>query len=368
MKEYHESMQITKAFRFCPNAFRVDMYRGCDFGCKYCFANMQCFKEEDNTKWANASVDKIKKRFYTALETDKESKDILVELLRHKVPLHCGGMSDPFQSREWKFGLTKQLIEISNQYEYPVMFSTKTGQLPKEYIELLHPKYHTFQVSIIGWSDEYIKKWETNTVSALQRVNFVKYLKRLGFWCGIRIQPIIDISEVEKLCYNINGNCDYVTVEHLRIIYDTTESLSAFWKLCDNKEDFVLLPHHIEVKRNIKEKNIKKIKSILNVPVGVGDNDLHWMSDSRCCCGLDLAGTAFQNYLKYNLTYLTTGKSDIDEIWVPKCNSRKHINDKYAGSVVDCKQYTDEYIQKHEKYVGGKYKEAVFGKNKRRLF
>ena len=40
-KEYHESMQITKAFRFCPNAFRIDMYRCCDFGCKYCFANME---------------------------------------------------------------------------------------------------------------------------------------------------------------------------------------------------------------------------------------------------------------------------------------------------------------------------------------
>ena len=32
---YHECMQLTSQFKFCPNAFRVDLYRGCDFGCAY---------------------------------------------------------------------------------------------------------------------------------------------------------------------------------------------------------------------------------------------------------------------------------------------------------------------------------------------
>lgn len=372
MEEYHESMQITKAFRFCPNAFRIDLYRGCNFGCKYCFANMEMFNEQDKTKWRAASIDKIRKRFELALETDKESKDILVELLRHNVPLHCGGMSDPFQSREWTEQLTKEFIKISNDYKYPVCFSTKTAQLPKEYIELLHPEYHAFQVSIMGWNDEYIRRWESNTFTAEQRLEFVKYLRRLGFWCSVRIQPVIDIKEVEELCYNIKGNCDYVTVEHLRIIYDTEQAIQSFWKLCENKQDFELTPHHLQMKRDIKIKNIKRIKEILDVPVGVGDNDLHYLSDSRCCCGIDLAGEAFKNYLKYNLTYLTTGESDVDNIWIPSCNPRKHINDRYAGSVIDCKQYADDYMKSHPDYVGGQYKENVekliYGTCKRRLF
>lgn len=373
--EYHESMQITKAFRFCPNAFRIDLYRGCSFGCKYCFANMECFNEQDNTNWREASIEKIKKRFYTALETDKESKDILIELLRHRVPLHCGGMSDPFQHREWKLGLTKEFIKISNQYEYPVTFSTKTAYLTESYLDILNPKYHAFQVSIMGWDDDYIRKWETNTDSAFHRVDFVRWLRSKGFWCSVRIQPIVDIDNVCKLLYNISGNCDYITVEHLRVIYDTKESIEAFWNLCDNKEDFELTPHHLQVKRDVKIKNIRRIKDIansFNVKVGVGDNDLHYLSQSRNCCGIDLAGEAFSNYLKYNLTYLSTGKADFDNIWIPSCNPRKHINDKYAGSVIDCREYTNAYIKNHPDYIGIEYKEQIekqlFGKHQKKLF
>lgn len=369
--EYHESMQITKAFRFCPNAFRVDMYRGCDFGCKYCFANMLMFDEPDKTGWREARIEKIQKRFKLALETDKESKDILVELLRHRVPLHCGGMSDPFQTREWEFGLTKKLIELSNEYNYPICFSTKTAHLPKAYLNILNPKIHAFQVSIMGYDDEYIKKWEINTPSAEKRIQFVKLLRNLGIWCSIRIQPIIDIENVCKLLYNIKDECDYITVEHLRIIYDTEQSIKAFWKLCENKEDFELTPHHLQVKRAVKIRNIKRIKEIAQVPIGVGDNDLHYLSDSRCCCGIDLIGGAFSNYLKYNLTYLTTGEVDLDNIWIPQCNPRKHINDRYAGSIIDCKEYTDEYIRKHRGFIGScknDYIKQIVDNTKKRLF
>ena len=36
---YKYPIALTQQFRFCGNPFRVDLYKGCDFGCKYCFAN-----------------------------------------------------------------------------------------------------------------------------------------------------------------------------------------------------------------------------------------------------------------------------------------------------------------------------------------
>ncbi len=372
MEEYHECMQITKSFRFCPNAFRIDLYRGCDFGCRYCFANNEMFNEQTMTKWRQAKIEKVEKRFFKALETDDESKDILVELIRNRVPVHCGGMSDPFQRREWTQRLTYRLIELSNKYQYPMVFSTKTDYLPEEYLQILDPKIHAFQVSIMGWDTE---KWETNTGSAKSRLKFVKRLRDRGFWCSIRIQPIIDISNVLKLIENAGSIPSYYTVEHLRMIYDTQVGMEAFHKLVENKEDFINSSHHLQVKRDIKIQNIKRIQAEANkfgVKVGVGDNDLHWMSQSRNCCGLDTMGESFQKYLKYNLTYMSTGETDFDALWVPKCNPRKHINDVYAGSVIDCKDYTDEYIKKHWDCVGGPYKQALekrlFGRVRKSLF
>lgn len=368
---YNECIQITRQFAFCPNAFRIDLYRGCGFGCKYCFANMDWTQYGDRNSDV-ADITKIQKLFYKALETDKESKDILVELIRHKVPIHCGGMSDPFQKREFDLHLTKQLLELSCKYGYPVQFSTKTDYLPDDYLTLLNPKIHAVQVSIMGWDDEYIRKWECNTPTAKQRADFVKQLRQLGIFIGIRIQPIIDIVQVEKMLYNVRDEVDYYTVEHLKFVWDTEAVDKAFFKLADNKIDFTTTDHKLQFKRPVKIKNIKRIQEIANsfgVEVGVGDNDLHWMTQGKTCCGIDKI-PGFENHLKYNLCCFSTGNID-KGTFIPQCNPRKHINDQKYGLKIDCKQYTEDYIKNHLDYLGPNrehIEKQLFGKTKRRLF
>lgn len=349
MSTYQESMALTRSFTFCPNAFRVDMYRGCDFGCKYCFANMQIFNQQ---KFGEADIAKLERKFYVALETDKSRKDVLIELIRHGVPLHCGGMSDPFQSREWEMHLTYKLIQLCNKYLYPITFSTKTDHIPEEYFMILYPELHAFQTSIMGWSDEYIRTWETNTPSAQKRIEFVKDMRDRGFWHSLRIQPIIDINEVLNLLKNtfLITAPSYITVEHLKCVNDANKALQAYREHCHNKEDFCYTSSKkLEFKKSVKIKNIEKIKAIANehnVLVGVGDNDLHELTQSRNCCGIDTAGEAFQNYLKYNVTYLSTGEVE-DDIFIPQCNCRKHINDQKFGNYIDFKEYTDAYMNRH---------------------
>ena len=36
---YKYPMALTQQFKHCGNPFRIDTCKGCDFGCKYCFAN-----------------------------------------------------------------------------------------------------------------------------------------------------------------------------------------------------------------------------------------------------------------------------------------------------------------------------------------
>ena len=346
---YSFPVMMTQHFRFCPNPFRVDLYKGCDFGCLYCFANSNQSAGHDG--FAVAKIKTIENLFKKAFEsTEKSSENINVELLRHRVPLHCGGMSDPFQTREWLLHLTKQLIELSNKYEYPISFSTKTASLPEEYFQLLNPKLHAFQVSIMGWDEEYIKKYETNTPTAQERLSFVKKLRDKGFWCSIRIQPCIDIEQAKKLVIAAGNIPSYITVEHLKIPNDNAEVKalfreeyqgSKFYKSNNNMRNIEMCP-------TIKIENIRTLKEIANsngVLIGVGDNDLHHLSQSRCCCGIDLAGEAFHNYLKYNLTYMITGESEPSELWCPECNCREIFNSQVhkGEKEIDYKQYKIEY-------------------------
>lgn len=380
-REYSSSIGMTQQFRFCPNPFRVDLYKGCDFGCLYCFANSSVAKGHDG--FGEAKISKLERLFSKALDSNEESGNLTIELLRHRVPLHCGGMADPFQTREWTMHLTKQFIELTNKYNYPVTFSTKVADLPDEYFELLNPEIHAFQVSILGWDDDFVRKYETNTPTAAERVEFVKKLRAKGFWCSVRIQPLVNLEQAIKLLEHCGDAPSYITVEHLKIPFDNTEVRMLFkdefvdGKFTKSKNNF----RNMEAPIHVKKENIAKVKELVakyNIPVGVGDNDLHYLSDSRCCCGIDTINENFENYLKYNLTYFTTGEYDLDSIWTPCSNCRECFYSRAFGEVgpedrfKDFKECTNEYIYKYQycldEVTKAKLNKQLFGTHNKKLF
>lgn len=345
---YKYPIAITQQFRFCGNPFRLDLYKGCDFGCKYCFSNSR--KGGSCSDFDVADFKVIEKMFSKALESDKDTRNINIELIRKHVPLHVGGLSDPFQTREFnaKYRLTYRLIELSNKYNYPLIFSTKTSDLPDEYFKILNSELHAFQISLMGYDNSFLKKYENNTPSAQQRISFIKKLKSKNFWVGIRIQPLINVEQAIMLCKEIDGVVDYITIEHLKIPTDNVvvkemfkdEVSSGDYKKPKNSRN-------LELSTDKKIKNIKKIKQYLhNIPVGCGDNDIHYLSDSRCCCGIDtIKSKYFKNWLKYNLTYFSTGKQKecIDNLYVPKNNISSIFTSDTRLNAKDFKTYVNYY-------------------------
>lgn len=311
---YKYPLALTQQFRFCGNPFRLDFYKGCDFGCKYCFANVRGGGLCHKCDYANFDI--VENYFKKAFDEEKETKNITIELLRHKVPLHIGGMSDPFQTREWEMKLNYKMIELSNKYNYPLIFSTKTHYLPNEYFDILNPKLHAFQISIMGYDDDFIRKYETNTGTAKQRIEFLKQLRERGFWCSIRLQPLVNIEQAIKLCENIDGIASYLTVEHLKIPSDNKQIKELFSSEFDKEKYYRPSSlRNYELKKEYKKQNIEKILSIMkHTKVGIGDNDLHYLSQSRCCCGIDTIGEKFDGWLKYNQGYFATSKDLINDL------------------------------------------------------
>ena len=377
-REYHECMQLTSQFKFCPMAFRMDMYRGCDFGCRYCFANMNAFHEIGTglSTWREADIDRVKKTFELALTTNKSSMSVIVELLRHRVPIHCGGLSDPFQSREFKLGLTKELIKISKEYNYPIVFSTKTASLPREYYDLLDPKIHAFQVSIMGWTPLYIRKWECSTATAQERCDFVRLLREdFGMWCSVRIQPIINKWEAVALMLALRDVPSYYSLEHLHVIADSWAGQEALLQHCKGSKSFVQNGGLTEFRTDVKQENIKFLTQIANhfgVKVGAADNDLHYMSQSRCCCGTDTIGGEFDNYLKFNSCYMSTGETDVSSLFVPKSNVRRHMNIGKGRPTVYVEDVVKQYIKDNPQLIPSAYRESIekqlFGFTRKKLF
>ena len=343
---------MTQQFRFCGNPFRGDTYRGCDFGCKYCYANSR-HDGLDEFYLSRAKPEDLVRMFHNAFETNLKGSNATYEMMRYRVPLHIGGMSDPFQRSEFKYGNTKLLIELSNKYQYPMMFSTKCAHLPDEYWEILDPNLHAFQVSLIGMDKDFIKKFETNTPAPEDRVSFCKKLHERGFWVSARIQPLIDLEQAKKVVLALNDTVDFFTVEHLKIPNNNVRVRSLFEPI--DKERYYFTQGFgslYELKKEYKIENIEALKAISKKPIGVGDNDIHYMSDSRNCCGLDTVGRAFDHWLKYNLTYFCTGEctqEEKDSLWAPE-QSVKNCFMSNAIKSYGCekfKDFVDKYCERN---------------------
>lgn len=341
MEIYKYPIALTQQFRHCGNPLRIDTYKGCSFGCKYCFANNR--GGNSNFDAQVADIEEIKKLLHKALDENKETKNIIVEVLRHKVPLHLGGMSDPFQSREWDYKITYQLLELSKQYNYPIMISTKQCWLPDEYWQVLDPKIHAFQISLFSDDIEIIRQFETNTPTPDERIEFIKELHSKGFWVGVRIQPLVHIDSALSLVQKVNGLVNYITVEHLKICNDNRKRAEELFVMSEHtKDDYKCTGRNYELKTEIKRSNIEMIKTVATCPIGCGDNDLHESSDSNCCCGIDTINENFNNWLKYNsMNIKQTGR---DDYWYPKNNCSSVFNSECRIKGLDFKGYVDNYM------------------------
>jgi DNA repair photolyase len=347
---YNYPIALTQQFKMCGNCFRIDTYKGCDFNCRYCFASNRGGNFSNKKDVADFNL--IKKLFSNAFDSNRAFKNITNELLRKRVPLHLGGLSDPFQERENKYKITYEFLKLSNLYKYPVMISTKTNSnIPwDEYFKILNPDLHCFQISLIGMEDLFIRKFENNTELPEKRLNFIKRLKSLGFWVSVRIQPLIDINEAIRVIKSCENYINYITVEHLKISLDNKEIKDFLLNATNtDKNNYVATGREYELPTDIKLLNIQKLKSITQIPIGCGDNDLHMYSDSNNCCGIDVVNKNFDNWLKYNSMYLMKTGDYLQ--WYPSFNVSSTFNSSCRKPDWSYKDYVDDYLKKFkEKY------------------
>lgn len=325
MKKYKKfnPLNVSSKFAICGLPIRVDTYKNCTFGCKYCFAN--CRKVMEFGKEIQiGNLKQVEKLLHKIFDLGEINKENLLEvLISQKITWHCGGMSDPFQPIEKELGITKRLIDLSNKYKIPILFSTKSDTV---YDCNINPELHTFQLSITNIYDR--KDIEPNVSSIESRYEFYKNLKDRGFKVGIRIQPflpnITDLKLVEMF-----KDADNFTLEGIKIVPQNKEHKEYILKTLNlNKEDFTQMGL-LNLKPTIRLEMYKPFIDYFNkynIPFSIADNDLHYIGTNKCCCGDRLVekSTNFNNTAmlkKYGDDYVLDDiYRELGELCNCKCN------------------------------------------------
>ena len=269
----------------CDLPIRFDTYSGCSHDCKYCFAR----KKTDLNEIRGNSSTKALKAFISGKRTKETS------WCDWDIPLHWGGMSDPFQPAEKTNGSSMQALKIFADSGYPFVVSTKGSLIASDpYVDVLRRCNAVVQVSAACPRYDRI---ERGAPTFWERMRVVRSIAPHVRRVIIRIQPyIIDAhAEIIKSLEAMKQSGAYgVIVEGIKL----TKSHPGFVRVGGDYCYPIgqLKPRVDEIREKAHE---------LGLAFFCGENRLRTMGDDMCCCGI--AGLEGFRGTRYNLEHLYNG-------------------------------------------------------------
>lgn len=297
-----EGLNVSSKFAICGLPIRLDSYKTCNMGCRYCFANARKIMEFKKELMI-ANVGSIERRLTKLKSTSP--KTFLDKMIASGITWHCGGMSDPLQEVETELEITKKIVDITNPHNISILFSTKSDS---SYNVNIKPDLHSFQLSVSNIYDR--KDIEPNVPNISKRLEFFKYLKKNGFKVGIRIQPFIPNVTSLDIVKMFEG-ADHFTIEGLKIVPQNLEQKNfVYTDLGLDKSLFTqkgLLTLKPQYRLNLYQPFIEYFQK-KEISYSISDNDLRVLSNNKCCCGDKLVAnsTSFNTtamIMKYGSEY-----------------------------------------------------------------
>jgi hypothetical protein len=281
MKKF-DPLSASSKFGLCGLPIRMDTYKNCSHGCRYCFANNRVIMEFEKDLQIG-DEEAFERRLRRIFDDNAVNKNKLLDvLLSQGVTIHCGGMSDPFQPSEKKFRATEKIVSIANRYNLSILFSTKGTST---YGVDIKPELHTFQLSITNVDNRV--DIEPNVAPIKKRYEFYRSLKDRGFKVGIRIQPFIPGISDERIVEMFHDS-DYFTIEGLKIVPQNEQHKKFIFDGLGIKKEYFTQMGLLNLKPEYREKLYEPILEELErlqIPYSIADNDMHYISSGKCCCG-----------------------------------------------------------------------------------
>ncbi len=184
----------------CSMPLTFDQYNRCSFDCLYCFAFFQRSLSVHNeavkdkrlyTEKPPVSVNpaRIKKMFSGELKCE------FSDYIKDRVTFQWGGMSDPFDMFEKKYGIGLDLLQHLHAMKYPICFSTKGTWWMKDerYFKLFRNNdFWNMKVSIINLDPKKAAVMERGVPTPQERLLGIKTLAAvLKGGVTLRLRPFI---------------------------------------------------------------------------------------------------------------------------------------------------------------------------------
>ena len=168
--------------------YSMNPYQGCEHGCIYCYAR----NSFEYWGWS-AGID-----FETKIVVKKNAPELLRKFLMNPkwvpVPISLSGNTDCYQPAEKKFRLTRQLLEVCNQFNQPVGIITKNAGILRDkdlLQDMAKRNLVSVLVSITSFEEDLRRVMEPRTTTGKQRLKVIEELSKEGVRMGVMLGPMI---------------------------------------------------------------------------------------------------------------------------------------------------------------------------------
>lgn len=175
--------------RQMPFAWTLNPYRGCEFGCKYCYARYthEFMELHDGLDFERKIFAKL------------GSPDLLrAELRRARdggLPIALGTATDPYQPAEKQFEVTRSMLKVFGEFEGLDFSITTKSTLILRDLDLLVPlarRHHlSVHITVTTVNSRLARLLEPKAPPPLKRLETVRALVSAGIRTGVNAAPII---------------------------------------------------------------------------------------------------------------------------------------------------------------------------------
>ena len=274
---------LTELKRKVPYGWDLNIYRGCQHGCKYCYA-IYSHKYLDSEE------------FFTDIHVktnivDELEKELKMNSWKRDV-INIGGVTDSYQPAEAKYQLMPEILKLLIKYKTPAIISTKSKLILRDYDlidKLSRITYINVAETITTMDEEIRMKIEPFGATSLDRFEVLKEFRKTNASIGLHVMPIIpyitDNHENFDSMFKVASDCkvDYVLPGTLylrgntRIVFfnfikkefpDLYDQLQSMYKTGgvskEYKDKLYLMVNELRNKYNLSSSYSKPMKEKLN--------------------------------------------------------------------------------------------------------
>ena len=171
--------------RRMPYSWDLNIYRGCEHGCQYCYAIYSNDYLGSENYFGDIYVkSNIVEQLEKQLSNSKWKREIV----------NIGGVTDSYQPAEENYKLMPEILKLLIKYKTPAIISTKSDLILRDYDlidELSKITYINIAATITTMDENKRKLIEPRGVESDKRFKMLKIFRTTNASVGLHVMPII---------------------------------------------------------------------------------------------------------------------------------------------------------------------------------